>query len=240
MLDVRLVVMRFDKLVDILRVIALVGTEVLLRKRSLSHDLDHQIIRRPFVMLIGSRDMDRQGRTACIHQKVNFASRFAAIGRIFAGFFSAEWRWHRLAVHRLPFPADSQLAGIVAHHDLEQLVKDTRLLPGLKAFMQGTTGNLKPLSLHGFPLTAGPQHEPDAVDDIPVVDSRPAGSNFLRRLGKLLFEFLPQFGRNLMIIYRPGFCVILVHRDVHLLNLGFDQFNFNRLRLFFQPNLFFG
>ncbi len=42
-----------------------------------------------------------------------------------------------------------------------------------------------------------------------------------------------------MIVYRSGFCVILAHRDVHLLNLGCGKFNFSRLRLFFQPRWIF-
>ncbi len=59
MLDVRLVMLLFDKLVDIFRVITFVGTEVLLGIRSLDHNLDHEIMRRPFVMLVGSSDVDR-------------------------------------------------------------------------------------------------------------------------------------------------------------------------------------
>ena len=59
MLDMRLVTLFFDKLVDIFRVIAFIGTEVLFGIGALYHDLDHEIICRPFVMLVSSRDVDR-------------------------------------------------------------------------------------------------------------------------------------------------------------------------------------
>src|SRR3990172_1992140 len=90
---------------------------------------------------------------------MDFAARLAPIGRIFPGFSPTQRCCAGFAVSRLPFPADSALLGIELDQDFEQLVKDTRFFPGLKAFMQNTARNVEPILLDGFPLAAGPQSE---------------------------------------------------------------------------------
>ena len=211
MLNMRYIPFCFDKLENVLRVVGLIRTKMLLAVGSLFDDMNYQIIDRPFVMFISTCDMDRQGSTAFIHQKMNFCSRFGAIRRIFAGLSAAKWREDHFAVHRLPHPANFHLVGIIINHDLKQLIENSFLLPGLKPLMQSAARYLEPFPLHRFPLASAPQNVPDAVDHISIVYARSSRSVLFPPFGKMLLEFLPQFWQQLMEVYRSAFCAILIH-----------------------------
>ena len=58
---------------------------MLLGTRALHCDMEHQILDRPFVMLIGATDVDSlRGTPLAIDQNVDFGAQFGAISRIFA------------------------------------------------------------------------------------------------------------------------------------------------------------
>lgn len=228
MLDMRHIAFGFDKLENVRRIISLISTEMLLRIGSLLDDMHHQIIDRPFVMFIRTRDVDRQGSTALIHQKMNFRSRFGAIRRILASFTPSQGCWNHFAVHRLPFPADFHLSGVIVNHHFEQLIENASLLPGLKSLVQGAARHLEPFPFDRFPLASAPQNIPDAVDHIPIVHPRSSWSIPLPTFGKMLLEFFPQLGRQLMEVNGSGFCVILVHGDAFPENFCFGELSFIR------------
>ena len=211
MLNVRHIPFRLDRLENVLRVVALIRTKMLLAVGSLFDDMNHQIIHRPFVMFICTRDMDRQGSTSFIHQKMDFCSQFGAIRRIFAGFSASQRCWDHFAIHRLPFPANFHLTGVIIDHHFEQLIKNSFLLLGLKPLVQGAARHLEPFPFDRFPLESAPQNIPDAVDHISIVYTRSSRTVLFPTFGKMLLEFLPQFWRQLLEVYRSGFCAILIH-----------------------------
>jgi len=185
-----LVALRLHKLVDIRVIIAFVQAHILFAVRTLNHDVDHQVIHRPFVMLVGSRDMHRQRSAAFVDQQMDFCPRFAPIRRVSPGFCTAQGGRHHLAVRRLPFPANLLLSGIEANDYLEQFVKNARPRPFLEALMQGAAGDVEPLALDRFPLAARPQHIPDAINHIPLLHPRSTGSTPFG-LGQMLLQLSP-------------------------------------------------
>jgi hypothetical protein len=88
-LDVRNVILQTNKDMHIFVVIAFVSTEMLLAVGALGNDMNDQIICRPLVMFIGTGNEDRHGRTAFIHQEMDFTAQFASVGRILASFRTA-------------------------------------------------------------------------------------------------------------------------------------------------------
>lgn len=240
MFDVGLITLAVNKLVNILKIVTFVCTQVLLRIRSFDNNMDDQIINRPFIMFICSSNMNCEWRSSFINQNMDFGSRFCSICRIFARFFTSQRCRNHFAVHRLPFPTDSLLSCIKFHHHFEKLIEKARSFPGLKSFMQGTAGYMKPFSIDRFPLTPCPQHIPDAINDIPIIDSWPPWPSHFRRLWKMFFEFPPKLRGDRLKINFSRFCVILFHGDAHLFDYCFSKLSFIRLRLFFQLILFFG
>jgi hypothetical protein len=97
--------------------------------------VNDQIIHRPFVVSVGSGEVNGQRSTFFIHQNMDFGSRFAAIGWILPGLTTSQGSWNHFTVHRLPFPANFLLVSIVFHQYLEQLVENPFVLPRLKTFM---------------------------------------------------------------------------------------------------------
>lgn len=88
-----------------------------------------------------------------------------------------------LAVHRLPLPLDLPFLRVEQHHDLQKLVEQPLLLPGLKAFMQRATTHPKPVFVHRFPLAPGPQDIPNPFSTARLsVRGRP-GLRFFGALG---------------------------------------------------------
>lgn len=153
--------------------------------------MEHQILDRPLVVLIGATDVDGQRRTPLIDQNVDFRAQLGAIGRVFARFATARRRRTRSTVHGLPAPLDAALAPVELDQGLKDLVPDAQFLPGLESLMQHTAGDTKPVKMDSLPLAAGPQDVPDAVQHGPIANPRPT------RLG------LPRVGRQLTLDQPP-------------------------------------
>jgi hypothetical protein len=199
-----------DQLVDVCEIIPLVQTEVLLTGGAPDHNRENEVINRPFVMLIGASDVQSQGSATFVNQEMDLGPTLSTIRWIAACGSSTQGSRDRLAVDGLPFPADTALPGIEADQVLQDLVPDACLLPGLEPFMQHTAGNSKPIPVYRFPLTACPQHIPDAIDDSSVVCTRSAGTSFLGRFGKILLDTPPQRPWDTKVIDIFRFCVTLV------------------------------
>lgn len=148
MLDMRNVVCAAHVLVHIGIIVALVGTEMLFNfvgRRSLDDDGKDQIISGPFIMCIGTGDVQRERHTVLINQQMNLAALLAPIGGVLSSGFTSEWRGRRFAVDRLPFPTDFALGLIERDHLTEHGAKDTHLLPGLEPLIaEGVTLLLTP------------------------------------------------------------------------------------------------
>jgi hypothetical protein len=74
MFDVLNVISQSDKNMHIFVVVAFISTKMLLAVRAFCNDVNDQIIRRPFVMLICACYENRQWCATFIHQKMNFAA----------------------------------------------------------------------------------------------------------------------------------------------------------------------
>ena len=59
---------------DIGEIVSLIGTEMLLSRRTRDNDGEHKVIDRPFVVFIGARNVRRQRRTTLIDKDVYFAT----------------------------------------------------------------------------------------------------------------------------------------------------------------------
>ena len=220
MLDMGNIAFLLNKLVHIVVIISLVGTQVLLfLLRTLDHNRDNQLVCRPLVMLVGASDVDCQRHPPLIHQQVQFRALLASIRRVLAGFTAAKRCRNRLAVNRLPLPFDLAPLVIELDHKFHDASKDAVLLPGLKPLMQHTAGDAKPVFVNSFPLATRPQHIPDAVQYSMIIGWWAASSAFLGLLGKQFFNPFPQrFGhlkvidifRFLVMIFRHGVLVGLV------------------------------
>lgn len=77
--------------------------------------------------------------------------------------------------------------------------------------MQSATGHVEPLALHGFPLAAGPQHIPNAVECISVVHPGASWPLLLGRFGQAFLQLAPQIAGYDVIVYYSIFCGILCH-----------------------------
>jgi hypothetical protein len=201
--------------------------------------MQDQIVQRPFVMLIGSRDPNSQWSAALVDQNMDFAALFGPIGGIIARIAAAQWRWTRATVHRLPLPQDPFSAAVEIQHRAKDLLPDAFLLPGLKAFMQDAAGDAKPTGMNRLPLTASPQDVPDAIHNGTIRFSGSSWPRWSRLFGKVLFRNAPQLARNTEKVRLLRFCGMLFH-DVSRFGLVFDNLIYNRIRQFFQALLIFG
>jgi hypothetical protein len=93
-------------------------------------------------MAVGSCDIHRQRCAALIDQDMDFAPAFATLRRVLARLGTAQGCRTTFTVNRLPL--DLPLFRVELHPNPQELVKKTLLLPGLEAFMQGTTAYSKP------------------------------------------------------------------------------------------------
>jgi hypothetical protein len=228
-----------NELMDIRKIIAFVCAHMLVRSGTLYHNMQDQIVQRPFIMQIGSRDPNCQRSTALIDQNMDLAALFGSIGGIIARIAAAQRRWTRTTVHRLPLPQDPFSTAIEIQHRAKDLLPDAFLLPGLKAFVQDTAGDAKPTSMNRLPLTACPQNVPDAIHNSMVRFSGSSGTRWSCLFGKVLFRNAPQLARNTEIVHLLRFYGMLFH-DVSRFGLVFDNLIYNRIRHFFQALLFFG
>jgi hypothetical protein len=155
-----------------------------LRRRAW-HDYRHnQIIRQPFVVHIGTADVNCQRRATLIDQQMDFTAPFTAIHRTFPGLTASQWRGATFAINRLKQPLNAALAGIETQHHCHDLLKNAQLLPGLKPLMQGRAAHPKPVFMYRLPLTSRPQHIPDAIQDGPMVGGGSSTFGLRFRLGQ--------------------------------------------------------
>jgi len=193
----------FDKVMHIRIVIASIHTKVLFHSgwfRAWHHNRDNQVIGNPFVMTVGSCNVHRQGRAPLVHQQVDFAPVFTPIRRVSAGCWTAQRGRAALAIKCLPLPLDGALSGIEPDHDLHYPGENPIALPALKAFMQRTATDPKPVFMHRFPLAPCPQHIPDAVQDRAIVRGWSARTPLFRRLWKQLSDLTPQWSRHMEVV----------------------------------------
>jgi hypothetical protein len=76
--------------VHVFIVIAFIRAQMLLRRRAFDGNMNDQIIQRPFIMLVGDCNPDRQWSTALIHQQVDFTALLGSIGGIGSGITPAQ------------------------------------------------------------------------------------------------------------------------------------------------------
>src|SRR5262249_10254202 len=93
MFDMGHIAFLLDKLMDIRKVIAFVKTHMLLNVgwvRPRGNNGNDDLIDQPFIMLISSRNVHRQGGTALIDQNMNFATTFGSIDGAFPCRFASQ------------------------------------------------------------------------------------------------------------------------------------------------------
>lgn len=221
--DVALVVGLRNHLVDISRIIRFVQAQVLFACRSVNDNREDKIVHRPFIVLIGAGDVNRQGCPSFIDQDVHLRPTLASVCWIAACRLATQGRGNRLAVDSLPLPANSFLSGIETDQTSHDLPPNALLLPCLESLVQDTAGDTEPLSMNSFPLTTSPQHVPDAIDNSPVVGPRPARSRLLWRFGQIHFDAAPQWARDAEIVDIFGLLFILAVQDAPRWTFVFGQ-----------------
>jgi hypothetical protein len=239
--DVALVVGLRHQLVDVSGIICFVQAQVLFACWSGDDNREDEVVHRPFIVLIGTANVDRQGCPSLVDQDMHFGPALASVCWIAPRGLSAQRRGDRFTVDGLPLPADSPLARIETNQAPHNLLPDTLLLPRLESLVKHTAGDAEPLSVNGFPLATRPQHVPDAIDDSPVVGTRSARSRLLWRFGQMYFDAPPQRTRNTKVIDILWLCATLYFADDaprELFVLSKD--NSLRCASFFHINLFFG
>ena len=242
-LDMRLVLRLFNHLVDILIIVALVGGQMLLdllRVRTLDDNREEKIVRRPFVMFIGSGHMNRQRRPHLIDQNMDLRPAFASVGRVFARILTAQRGRAGLAVYRLPFPANARLSSIVTSHLGQDRFKHALFSPPLKAVVQDTAAYSKPASVDRLPLTARPHHIPDTIQNRSIICRWSPAPAWIASQGNEMFDPFPQLIRHFKVVHILRFCVSILAQDVSSLKDWFGDLLSNEIRLLFQPSLFFG
>lgn len=225
---------------DIVEIITSVQTEMLFLGWAGDHNGEDKVIDRPFIVLVGTGEVNRQWRATLINQDMNLGPAFAAVGRIVSCCRAAQRGGYRFAVDRLPFPANPALPIVEADHRLPNLVPNPPLLPRLEPFMQDTAGNAEPIAMDSFPLAACPQNVPEAIEDRPIVRSRTSRPSLLGRFGQMPFDSAPQWARDTEIVDIFGLLLILVFQDAPRWMFVFGQTYCPRGVSFFQVNLFFG
>jgi hypothetical protein len=239
--DMALVIGLRHQLVDVSRIICFVQAQVLFACWSGDNNREDEVVDRPFIVLIGTGDVDRQWCPSFVDQDMYFSPTLASVCWITPRGLSTQRRGDRFAVDGLPLPADSSLARIETNQAPHNLLPDTLLLPGLESLVQHTTGDAEPLSVNGFPLATSPQHVPDAIDDSPVVGPRPARSRLLWRFGQMYFDAPPKRAWNTEVIDILWLCATLYFADdAPRETFVLSKDNSLRSASFFHVSLFFG
>jgi hypothetical protein len=226
MLDMRGILRLFKRLVDIIVIVAFVRTQMLLnffRVRSLDYNREDEVVGRPFVMLVGGCQMDCQRRAKFIYQNVDFGSTLASVGRILACFFTTKWGRARLAINRLPFPANSLYLSIIQHHLGQRRLKNAQFPPQLETVVEGGATYTKPTSLNRFPLASRPHDVPDAVQHCSIIGWRAAWQTRSFAYWKQMLNPVPQFIRHFKVVHVFRFCVTILVQDVFSLEVGFGK-----------------
>ena len=183
-----------NEFMDIGIIVALVCTQVLIFRRSPNHNMQNQVIERPFIVLIGSRDPNGQQSAALIDQNMDFAALFGSISGMIVRITVTQGRRTRTTVHRLPFQRDMFSAAIEIQQRAKDLLPNARLLPGLKALMQDTAGDAKPTTVNRLPMTSCPEDLPNAVQNGVIGFSGTPGTGKPRLFGKVLFRYCAKVG----------------------------------------------
>ncbi len=221
-------------------VIASIGTQMLLTRWAWHHDRENQVIGRPFVVFVGARDMNGQRRAPFIHQNVGFAPLFGSIGRVLSRLIAAQRCRTRFAINRLLFPADALLTRVEADQGLEHFLPDPSLLPRLKTLVQHAAGHIKPVAMYSFPLAAGPQNVPNAIDHVSIVHGRSSRASFRRWFRQMFLDAASQWTRNVKIVHIFRFYARLFCHGVTSLCLVLDDLSYSRLRHFYHCAPIFG
>lgn len=230
---------RRDHFVNILRIISFVKTQVLLLRSTHYNNGDDQVRSRPLVMLVGATDEHSQGGAPLIHQQMDFAAGFASVGWVPACAFTAQGRRDTFTVDTLPLPSNAPFAGIKPGHPPHDLGPPTFSFPGLKTFMQDTTGNPKPILVDSFPLTARPHDVPETIDHIAMRDgrsTRPIRPGWFRQFS---LDNAPQLAGYSKVVNILRFCVTMFSQGISF-QVGFGDTLVSGYALFFNSCLFFG
>jgi hypothetical protein len=229
------------QLVDVSCIICFVQAQVLFAGWSGDNNREDEVVHRPFIVLIGTADVDRQWCSSFIDQDMHFGTTLASVCWITPRGLSTQRRGNRFAVDGLPFPTDSPLARIETNQAPHNLLPDTLLLPRLESLVQHTAGDAEPLSVNGFPLATSPQHIPDAINNSSVVGTRSARSGLHWRFGQIYLDAPPQRTWNTKVIDILWLYVTLYFADDaprEMFVLSKD--NSLRSASFFHVILFFG
>src|SRR6266542_2648033 len=143
------------------------------------------------------------------------------------------------AWQRLPPPLDAACPIVKAQQHFHHFGEAPLLLPLLEVVVDGAATDPKPAAMHGFPLTAGPQHVPDAIDNRTGVSwwaTRPSARWWF---GQQAFDFAPQWARNAKVIDVRRFCARIVH-DVAFLTMRISTTIVRRLRHFVHSFRIYG
>jgi hypothetical protein len=100
--------------------------------------------------------------------------------------------------------------------------KHSTRLPFLKTVMQGGAAHAEPVSVHGFPLAACPQHIPNPIECGSVIGSL---ASALARLIHLRYQSPnppPQRARHMKIVDILGFCVTILAQGASVLMLSWS------------------
>ena len=214
-----------NKTMNIVEIISFIQTKMLFFRRTWNHNGENQIINRPLIVLVSTGKMHRQWRASLINQDMNLGPALTSVSGIASRCSSAQRCRYRFTVDSLPFPANSALPIVEANRRLQYPVPDTLLLPGLEPFMQDTAANTEPIAVDCFPLTAGPQNVPEAVDDCPIVSPRSPWPSSLGWFGQMFFDATPQRPWDAEIVDILGLLFILVFQDAPRWTFVFGQTN---------------
>jgi hypothetical protein len=173
-----------------------------------------------------------------INQEVDFASPFCPIRWVSACVASTQRRSKGSAVYRLPFLLDAALATVETQHGTKNLFPNALWLPGLKMFVQDAARNIKPCTVHCFPLTASPQDKPKTVHHGAIGFSAASWSRLTLLLEKVLFGYSTYRTGYLMIMWAFGFCGILFYDESRFVLAREDQYLSQIGHLVHPPSVF--
>jgi hypothetical protein len=230
MLDMRRVLFPLHKRMHISEIIALVCTQVLFNLlwiRTINNDLDDEIVSRPFVMLIRSGNMQREGCAKLIHQKMDFCATFASICRVFARLLATKGCRTHFAIHRLPLPANPLSALIEMNHFNHDRTEYPAFTPGLKPLMQRAATHTEPTSMDSFPLASSPQYIPDPVQHSPVIRPWPPRTS-LAGTWKMFLDSAPQRIGYAKIVNIFRFCVSIFSHSAFLVFCFLAKISYTR------------
>ena len=175
-----------------------------------------------------------------VDQQVNLAPSLTAIRRVSPGFIAAQRGGTRLTVDRLPRPPYVALFSIEHDHFFQYRFKNTLPAPSLETFVQDTAADSEPITVHCFPLTAGPHHIPNAVQHRSILSDRTASPAATAALRNQVFNSCPQPIGHFEIVNILRSCVTIIGQGVSSLKVVFIDLLSNEIRLLRQSILFLG